>query len=171
MQKFHYGDHIKIADDYSSAFKAEPGEDFKPILSQWAGKEAIVIEGGSGDCSLYIKNQGEVAWFPARSLILIKKNALELLKKWKEEMRLEIEQKSDLDWIFANGEKVINYGFGASMEALAKCFGVDNLWGNHGEGFEYFENASLTLYIAKPFLEKRDKEGWLKFCETIRKIK
>lgn len=176
MQKFHKGDHVKVACDYSTGFMISDGES-KPILSEWAGKEAIVIASYSdqfgvkdsgGDYTLHIKGQGEVSWFCEKSLILIEYGRIYLLEAWEAEKETERKEKADIDWIFTNGDDVITNPHGASIETLAECFGMTNLWGKHGEGFIYYQNAMATLGMAAPFLKSGDKEGWLELCEKMR---
>lgn len=55
-----------------------------------------------------------------------------------------------------------------SIEALAACFGLTDLWGSNGEGVTYRANATATLKLALPFLLRKDKEGWLAACEVIK---
>ena len=80
----------------------------------------------------------------------------------------ERKQKSDLDWIFANGPAVAEKPHGASIQALAECFGLTNLWGRNGEGITYYSNARGTLELATPYLKAGDKAGWLARCELLR---
>jgi hypothetical protein len=93
---------------------------------------------------------------------------MDLLKVWKDEEEKERKMHSDLNWIFANGKEVLHSASGATIEALASCLGVKNLWGSHGEGFVYYKNAMNILSLAKPFLESGDKAGWVAFAEENR---
>ena len=45
---------------------------------------------------------------------------------------------------------------------------LGGLWGSRGEGIVWFYNALRTILIAIPFLEKGDKDGWLKLCKKIK---
>lgn len=96
---------------------------------------------------------------------------LHQLKQWKSEEEIERKQKADIDWIFAHGEEVLKGAHGATIAELAKGIGITNLWGIHGEGFVYYQNAMFVLEMAKPYLETNDKEGWLKHCEEMRATK
>ena len=165
MQKFKKGDHVMIAKDLGSS------------MSHFTNNtEAIVIysyddEYGGGntkDYGIYIKGKGQAAWYREEQLTLIEKNRIDLLKKWESEADAESKLKSDLDWIFANGKHVLENTHGSSISALAECFGLTNLWGSHGEGFVYYQNAMQTLLMAKPYLEKNDKIGWLTFCKELK---
>jgi len=135
--------------------------------------EAIVLGTYSELCygtdiesySLYIKGRGDVSWYKENQLILIEVNRGDLLEKWKKEEKEERDIKSDLDWIFANSEEVLEDFPEASISKLASCFGLTNLWGASGEGFIYYQNFINTIETAKPFLLNKDKLGWLEFCE------
>ena len=175
-QKFHKGDHVKVADDYSTGFNISGGKS-EPILSGYAGKDAIVIASYSdqfgikdsgGDYTLHIKGQGEVSWFHEGSLTLIESYRFDKLEEWKYEEESERKEKANIDWIFTHGEDVIKNPHGASIATLAECFGMTNLWGNRGEGYVYYQNARVTLELATPFLKSGDKEGWLARCDEIR---
>ena len=164
MDKLKIGDYVKIPIDYSTGFTCEGGKS-KPWISEYAGKEAIVIEGG-GSCGMFIKGHGKVWWFDADSMEFIEHNRCDLLSQWEDVHNREIQQASDLDWIFANGERVLQGCQGATASSLGKCLGVDNMWGSHGEGFVFHQNAMMILNIAEPFLKKGDKKGWLEFCKA-----
>lgn len=164
-QKFDKYDHVRIA------------KDLGPHMSHFTSNcEAIIIGsyadqfGGTntGSYTVYLKNQGEVSWYEEHQLTLIKANQIELYKTWKFNIDEEDRIKSDLNWIFENGPEVLAKPHGASIQALANCFGLTNLWGSHGEGYVWHLNAMKTLEIATPFLETNDKEGWLKLCEKIK---
>ncbi len=78
------------------------------------------------------------------------------------------ENESSIDWIFDNGDVILESPNGASISALANCFGLTNLFGTNGEGFVYYQNALMTLSLAAKFLKTNDKEGWLKFCKELK---
>lgn len=114
--------------------------------------------------TLHLKGRGQSSWYYGHQLTLIESDRNDLLQAWKDEELAEKKQKSDLDWIFANGEDVLKGAHGATIEALAECFGLTNLWGSRGEGITYYTNAMMTLRLAEPFLRVGDKDGWLAFC-------
>ena len=115
--------------------------------------------------SLYIKGCGEASWYFGSNLELVKRGQEELLKKWKTTAKKMRKMRSDLDWIFSNGQDVIQSPESASIEALAEPLGVNNMWGTNGEGFAYYANAMVIISIAEPFLKNGDKAGWLAFCK------
>jgi hypothetical protein len=165
MQKFHKGDWVRVA------------KDLGPSMSHFtADCEAIVIGsyadqyGGSNHESftLHLKDGGECSWYYGSQLTLIESGRIDKLQAWEEEQETERKQKSDLDWIFANGPAVLERSHGASIQALADCFGLTNLWGRRGEGVDYYRNALGTLKLAEPFLKAGDKAGWLAHCESLR---
>lgn len=164
-QKFQKGDLVRIADDLG------------PGMSHFtSGVEAIVIGsfadkyGGRNrrDYTLYLRGGGECSWYKEHQLELIERGRLDLLEDWKREKTEEVKQKSDLDWIFANGGLVLEEAHGSSVAALAKCFGCHNLWGSRGEGVTYYQNSLCVLRMADGYLRAGDKEGWLKRSEEIR---
>jgi len=161
-QQFQKGDLVRVAKD----------------LGDWTAHfqcdcDAIVIGsyadqyGGSDTKSytIFIRNDGKVSWYDEHQLNLIEPNQFDLLSTWESEEASEIKEKSDLDWIFTNGPEVAGAPHGASVQALANCFGLTNLWGSNGEGISYYENSLKTMAIAGPFLKDKDKAGWLKLCK------
>ena len=166
VRTFYRGDLVRIANDLGPMMEHFPGK----------GKRAIVLYSyadayGSGKHSslaLYVEGTGEVAWYYDSQLTLIKEGQFELLAEWESTQRREIVQKSDLDWVFSNATEVLNHPHRASIQALARCFGLSDMWGPNGEGITYIYNAHYTLELARPFLEHANKEGWLQFAEKIR---
>lgn len=164
MQKFNKGDHVKVA------------EDLGQIMSHFQSDcEAIVIGsyadqyGGDNttDYTIYIKGSGQVSWYREHQLDLIMAGRIDLLEQWEAEAKKETDMKSDLDWIFSHGKEVLEGAHGATISALAECFGLTNLWGSRGEGITYYSNVMATLQMAKPYLEAGDKDGWLKHCASL----
>jgi len=141
-------------------------------------KDAIVLysnrERGGGssendpEYALYIEGKGFSAWYNECQLTLIVTQQKKLKKKWKAKAEKEQQEKSDLDWIFANGDAVLKKGFSASVSSLAKCFGLSSLWGASGEGLTHYLNTLQTLALAEPYLVAKDKEGWLKYSKTLK---
>ena len=141
-------------------------------------EDAIVLKYSHNNCqrgndsehnySLFIKGHGENSWYSDSNLKLIKCNQMSLLEKWKAEKKAEEKQKGCLDWIFKHGESVLENTHSATISSLAKCLGCTNLWGSHGEGFVYYQNAMTVLLMAKPFLKKHDKSGWLGFAKQYK---
>lgn len=166
-QKFHKGDHVKVADDLG------------PSMSHFqSGCEAIVIGsyrdqfGGSErnerQYTIHIKGGGETSWYDEGQLTLIEAKREDLLKQWEDEAKALHKQRSDLDWIFENGPDVLKSAYGSSVEALGRCVGIQNLWGSRGEGITYYTNALAIMGAAAPFLEAKDKAGWLAACSAQR---
>jgi hypothetical protein len=166
-QKFNRGDHVKVADDLG------------PSMSHFqSGCEAIVIGsyrdqygGGANnekEYTLHIKGGGQSSWYREHQLTLIEASRGDLLQEWEDEAEALHKQRSDLDWIFANGPEVSQKGYGSSVEALGKCVGINDLWGSHGEGMSYCVNSLSVLAAAEPFLRTQDKAGWLEFSGKVR---
>lgn len=164
-QKFKRGDYVKVAKNLGSSMSH-----FKSDC------EAIVCysykdEFGGYDTQSYcihIKGYGEVSWYYEHQLELIEANRADLLEAWKAEQEAERVQKSNLDWIFKNGNDVSEHPHGASVQALASCLGINNLWGSRGEGLVYYANMLTTLSLAEPFLKSGDKQAWLNFCKDVK---
>ena len=165
-QKFRYGDHVRVKKDqvnYMSHFASDV--------------EAIVLgsykdQYGGNDTksyTLYINGEGEVSWYYDHQLELIEKGRSDLLEKWVEDADIIEEQELNLDWIFANGEKVLKEGTNGTVIALAECLGLteDDLWGSRGEGIVFATRAVAIISAAAPFLLLGDKKGWLDHCEGI----
>ena len=154
-------------------------KDLGPSMSHFTSDvDAIVIGsyqdqyggGNTRDYTVHLKGHGECSWYHESQLEMIESGRSDLLKTWQADRDAEAKQKADLDWIFANGPDVLESAHGASIATLAKEVGITDLWGSHGEGLSYYENAMRVLSIAAPFLEKKDKHGWLAFCQTRPKL-
>lgn len=164
VQKFNKGDHVKVIKDLGSGM-GHFQSDCEAIVigscaDQYGGND-------TNSYTLHIKDFGQVSWYYEHQAELIEANRVDLLELWEAEAKKESEIKSDLDWIFANGEEVLKNAHGASISALARCFGLTDLWGGRGEGFIYYSNAMATLLMAKPYLEAGDKNGWLQRCAEM----
>ena len=165
IQKFYKGDWVQIAKDLG-----------RSMSHFTANCEAIVIgsyrDNYGGDdtksYTLHLKGRGECSWYEEHQLTLIEVGRFDKLKEWEDTEEAERKEKGDIDWIFSHGKEVMEESHGASIATLAGCFGLTNLWGSHGEGFVYYKNAIFTLELARPFLEKGDKAGYLSQCEKIR---
>ena len=164
-QKFNKGDHVRVAKNLGSS------------MSHFQNDcEAIVIgsyndQYGGGNVKSYtihIKDSGQVSWYEEHQLTLIEANRADLLDEWESKQEAERKEKSDLDWIFSHGKEVMERPHGASVQSLANCFGLDNLWGRNGEGITYYENTMGTLALAKPFLLAGDKNGWIAKAEKLK---
>lgn len=166
MQKFHKYDLVRLTDDLG------------PYMSHFhgAGEKAIVIGsysdkfGGSNTDSytLFFREHGEISWYYEHQITLIKSQQDGLLEQWKDYRWLRDKQHSDLDWIFGNGPELLSESIpGVSVDSLAKCMKVHNLWGSRGEGITWYTNARIVVETAKPFLLARDKRGWLNLCSRI----
>lgn len=164
-QQFHMSDHVRIAEDKGY-------EDAR-------GCEAIVIGSYNDQFSwascrdratytLHVKDHGQISWFDEEILTLIEHDRTDLLREWEAALKAERTQQGDLDWIFANGQALLDSGKfpSASADALAACLGVTNMWGSHGEFFTYHTNALALIGLATPFLTANDKAGWLEFCKS-----
>lgn len=164
-QKFHKGDWVRVAKDLGPMMKHFPADCEAIVLGSYADQY-----GGDerNSFTLYLKGHGLCAWYYGSQLTLIESGRVDKLKNWKDEAEAERKQKSDLDWIFANGPEVAEKPHDASIRALAKCFGLTNLWGSNGEGVTYYSNAIGTLELAAPYLKAGDKAGWLARCEVLR---
>jgi hypothetical protein len=164
MQKFHKGDLVHVAENLGHCMGHFPADCEAIVIGSYAEKY-----GGNDHNSytLHLKGSGECSWYFGEQLTLIENGRLDKLQIWEEEAESERKQKSDLDWIFANGQAVAEHPHGSSIKALASCFGLTNLWGRRGEGVTYYSNAVFTLEIAKPYLKTGDKAGWLAYCKLL----
>lgn len=163
MQKFHEYDLVYISKDLGNSMRHFLSDRTAIVIGSYADKYG---RDNDDSYTLYIQGNGEVSWYYASQLTLIEKNRIDLLEEWKLEIEQERKLKGDLDWVFANGNEVLAAAHGASIQALADCFGLTNLWGN-GEGITYHVNAMNTLAMAKPYLENNDKAGWIAHCKNL----
>jgi len=164
MQKFNKYDLVRVAKDLGKSMQHFTADCDAIIIGSYHDQFG---DGYTADYTIHIKGKSEHSWYHESQLTLVEPNRKDLLEQWVRDEKERAEKESDLNWIFENGKNILGSASGSSISALAKCFGLTNLWGNRGEGFVYYENAMMTLALAKPFLESGDKDGWLKYCETI----
>ena len=164
VQKFKKGDLVRIAKDLGPSMSHFQSDCDAIIIGSYADK----YRGDNTDSyTLHLKGRGQVSWYEEHQLTLIKPNCIDLLRQWEAAEAAEFTMRSNLDWIFSHGEEVLDNKYGASVGALAACFGVTNLWGRRGEGITYYSNMMETLLLAKPFLQSEDKVGWLKKAKEL----
>lgn len=166
MQKFKHGDLVHITDELPSSMSHFPHGVDAVVIGSYADKY-----GGTDRKSytLHLKGRGEISWYEEGLLTRVESGRSDLLEQWKTEKEREDKERSDLDWIFANGQSVLTLGYGASVEALARCFTEESLWGRtRGEGYIWYQNALAAMALAEPFLLVGDKSGWLLFCEDLK---
>lgn len=168
MQKFQKGDWVRVAKDLGAHMSHFTADCEAIVVGSYADKY-----GGSNTKSytLHLKDHGECSWYEEQQLTLIESGRLDKLKQWEDEAEAERQQKSDLDWVFANGEDVLKEPHDASVQALANCFGLTNLWGSRDEGITYYNNAIGTMLLAAPYLKAGDKAGWLAHCDELRALR
>lgn len=164
MQKFKHGDHVQVAKDLGPTMRHFTGDCEAIVISSYRDQFG---HGPHKDYTIHLKGGGRVSWYHECQLELIEASRTDLLGQWETDKRNNEALKSDLDWIFSHGEEVLEAAHGATVDALAKCFGLTNLWGSRGEGLCYYSNALKTLGMAKPFLQAGDKDGWLVHCKAI----
>ena len=162
-QKFQKGDFVRVAKDLGPAMSHFTSDCDAIVLGSYADQY-----GGKNITSftIHIKAEGRVAWYEEHQLTLIEPNRIDMLEIWEREAKEEERMKSDLDWIFENGQNVLKEPHGATLIELGRHLGCPNLWGNSGEGFVYARNAIAILRVAEPFLIAGDKQGYLDTCKN-----
>jgi hypothetical protein len=168
LQKFHKGDWVRVAKDLGSTMSHFESDCEAIVIGSYADQYPGFDSENTHDFTIFIKGRGQVSWYGGNQLILIETGRIDLLEQWESEKAVEVKEKSDLDWIFSHGQEVTENPHGASIQSLASCFGLDNLWGSRGEGATYYSNAIMTMQLAMQFLIMKDKIGWLEFCEELK---
>lgn len=161
-QKFHRGDYV------TATIHEYDGTD-RQIEAIVVGSYADLYGGKSRDSyKLFPKpgSQAHVAWYTERQLTLIHTDQYLRLAVWEAAADATRKTQSDLDWIFAHGDDVLEHRLGPSLATLAACLGMTNLWGKNGEGCVYYQNVVTLLSLARPFLETGDRAGWETYCRS-----
>jgi hypothetical protein len=165
VQKFHKGDLVHVAKDLGRSMRHFTADIDAIVIGSYDDQYG----GGSTDnYTLFLKGHGRCSWYYEGQLELIEANRPDLLEQWEREKAEEIQLKGGRDWIFEHGPEILLSPHGASIETLGRDLGCEDLWGSHGEGFTYAINAAAVMSLASFFLEKKDKEGWLKFAEEFK---
>ena len=166
-QQFYKGDHVHVSANLGATMAHFDSDVDAIVIGSYSDQY------GGTDFDLYtlhIKGMGQVSWYYASQLSLIEAGRNDLLAAWESQQRTEHDQKSDLDWIFAHGPEVVRSPQDATVESLARCMGITNLWGSSGEGFVYFMNCLNVMAAAKTFLMSGDKHGWLAFTNEAKRM-
>ena len=158
-EPYKKGDHVFI-NKITCSSKSHFSSDCEGIIDYSYASE--YGRGSELSYGIFIKDKGTSAWYEHDELSLIERGRVDLLGEWEQSLEATHNKESDLDWIFDNGQRVLEMASGSSIEALAVSMGVkDSLWGSSGEGLDYYSNAMRVLLVAKPYLETRNKDGWL----------
>ncbi len=168
MQKFHKGDLVRVAKDQGPGRQAFQGDCEAIVIGSYSDEHGRSMEHHDHKYTIFIQNTGTVSWYGEEHLSLIKGGCLDLLAQWQDDVVATREQEADLDWIFAQGPQILSRCSGATARGLAACLTEKSLWGSHGESLAFQQNALAVLTMAKPFLEKRDKAGWLDHCAKVK---
>jgi hypothetical protein len=165
-QKFHRGDLVHVVKDLGSSMSSHFTADVDAIV---IGSYNDKYGGGNTqDYTLHLKGSGQCSWYHESQLELLERNRSDILTAWEAEREAERAQQSDIDWIFDNGPDLLVAAPAASVATLAAGVGITNLWGSHGEGLSYYENSMRVIALARPYLQTKNKEGWLALCEKMR---
>ena len=164
-QMFQKGDLVRVTKDMPSHMSHFTSDIDAIVIGSYADQY-----GGSDtkDYTLHLRGGGECSWYEENQLSLIERDRSDLLSVWQKEQDDEIAQKSNLDWIFENGPEVAESPHGASLQTLADSLGLGSLWGDRGEGITYYTRSMQILGIAIPYLQAKDKVGWLKLTTAQR---
>lgn len=164
-QKFKQYSLVEIAKDLGKSMSHFSSDKEAVVLYTYASKY-----GGNDTASysLYIKDQGETAWYYESQLTLIEEDGEKYLKIWKEEQETIKNRESDLDWIFENGPEISDKLSGYSAQALADSLSLGSLWGSRGEGIDYYYNYQIIRSLAKPYLDSKNKNGWQELLEGLK---
>lgn len=168
-QKLHQGDLVRVAKDLGPSMSHFEADCNAIVVGSYADQYGGDSDHSRDSYTIYIEDHGQVSWYYGSQLTLVEKNRSDLLEKWRDIVEQARLKHSDLDWVFANGAEVIRSGYASSIQALADCFGLTDLWGRNGEGIRFYANAMETLALARPFLLAGDKAGWLARAETLRR--
>lgn len=168
MQKYYRGDLVQIAKDLDPMRGHFTADARAIILYSYSDK--YYGRGSSSGYALHIENKGFSAWYDEIHLALIEAGRFDLLEKWQNEKKDKEKKESNLEWIFQQeydfeGLKVLPSG--SSLNALAACLNI-NLWGERGEGFNYYLNSMKLLSLAGPYLQTHNLAGWIKACNKSR---
>lgn len=162
MQKFNKYDLVRVTSDRITGEVGTMCIILGSYKDQFGGGQE-----SEDHYTVFREGMGEMAWAYDNELELSEKSRPDILERFKSEYDAKIATLSDLDWIFENSKEVLQDGHGASIQALASCFGMTNLWGRSGDGVEWEENAMKTMSFAYPFLLIGDKEMYLEFCKKL----
>jgi hypothetical protein len=167
MNTFKKYDHVRIKNLSGGCMSHFPHSTDAIVMYTYADRY-----GGNDrdNMCLFVNGHGETSWYKPCNIELIDNDRKDLLDKWKKDEEETVKRESDLDWIFKHGKEIAkgNGYTGTVAETLYRCITSISIWGPSGEGYVFYMNALRVHEVAKPFLEKGDKAGWLRFIEEMK---
>jgi len=128
-----------------------------------------IVEDVSGErVSLLHEDGSATAWWPMEALIACDSDRPDLIAAWKKEREEFDRITSDLDWIFGIKREITWHPPTASVQRLFTELGGGDIWGKRGEGVVLMLNATKTLRVARPFLLRGDRDGFIKYAQQVR---
>lgn len=140
-QKFHKGDLVDI--DYVGEAVIEGS-----YRNLYGGDHAD--DDGSGNevgYSVHPHYGGWVAWHYQSSISLVEHGQDQLVIIWKGEAQKVKDIETDPAWIIENWPKIRHRPSGNVLEYLMSRIGIDEPWGRHGEGWDYYANARRAMVV------------------------
>lgn len=185
MRRYRRGDLIHVIKDLGPSMSHFESDTYAIVLGDYdtecmhKGEEDFEDDhevGKGHQYSIYIRGKGSTSWYKHNQLEEVERNRIDLLKKWKDELKKGDKNTKDLDWIFRNGEMIfdkyhpskwlINQKLNNIAHALDDCFN----WGKKSK-YEYNMSVKALFELAERFLLTGDKDGWIKFANTHKKPK
>jgi len=152
--KFKIGDKVHINKELGSS------------MSHFKNDIDVIIIGTSGEdeyvkYSVLFLDGTQCAWYYEKQLIFIEHVGMKEIKRIEWERNERENKESQFEYIIENWKTFINndkYPF-ASIEALGKLMGINNIWGSRGEGIDLIQNQQTILnYFNNKYVKGTLKE-------------
>ncbi len=157
-QKFKRGDVVRVADDLGDSMQHFHG---KGEISHIVGSYKDQYGGGdNGEPSytLLFTDGGESSWYDESQLTLQRHGTDAEMTSIRDARTAKNAVEGDIEWIVKHYAEIADQPPNASIHGLAALLGlsINDLWGKHGEGFDYYINSMSVWSMFQDVLSKGD---------------
>ena len=147
-QQFQRGDLVRVAADLGPCMSHFRTNADAIVLGSYADQYGCRDKRTANQYTLLFTDSGsESSWYDADQLTLLRHVGDEGIREVESARQLRQKREADLDWIVANWPAIRHNPPGASVAALARLIGINDLWGPRGEGFDYMVNSMAVIKI------------------------
>lgn len=166
-REYRHGDLVRIADDLGP-HKIHFEKGCEAIID-YSYAERYGGDDRDSYAVIFPETGNRVSWYQGGELTFIRHVGQAAIDRIMAERIIRETSETSLPWIVTNWNSIRDQVPGATMIELMKRIGIDNPWGNQGEGMEFFKNMKITHLILDPVLKSGDLQRVEAFLTDMRK--
>ncbi len=157
-QKFKRGDVVRVADDLGPSMEHFGG---KGQIAHIVGSYTDQFGGPEHDhpeYTLLFEDGNETSWYYESQLTFQRHGDDNEMGAIRDARKAKNAVEGDIEWIAQHYADIKDEPPSASIHGLAALLGLsaDDLWGTHGEGFDYYINSMSVWSMFQDVLSKGD---------------